>query len=365
MGSLDNLAVPKGSIVLVTGANGLLGSHTAKQFLEYGYKVRGTVRDPTKNSWLLDAFDKSYGKGKFELFQVSDMSSEGAFDEAVKGVSIVAHTASVMSLEPNPNNVIPTVISGAVNALKAAYAEPSVKRFIFTSSSAAVYMSTPDEPGIVVTEETFNEAAVKEAWAEPPYTVERAGPVYAASKTQAEQAVWKFHKEHRSERPELVVNTVVPNFNFGPSIDPVNQGYPSSSAMPVLLYNGTVTQVHHYVTPQYFVDVDDTGRLHVAAGIFDNVKDQRIFAFAQRFNWDIVLDILRRHDPSKTFPDNFSSGEDPNEIKPRDKAEQLLKDLGRPGWTSLEESVLATIKDLGNAEGQPKVRTYEELNLKS
>lgn len=85
MSPLNNPAIPKGSIVLVTGANGLLGSHIAKQFLEYGYKVRGTVRDPVKNSWLVDLFDKSYGQGKFELFRLSDMAAEGAFDEAVKG----------------------------------------------------------------------------------------------------------------------------------------------------------------------------------------------------------------------------------------------------------------------------------------
>lgn len=95
MGSLDNLAVPKGSTVLVTGANGLLGSHIAKQYLEYGYKVRGTVRDPAKNSWLVDAFEKRYGKGQFELFQTLDMVSEGAFDEAVKGMSIFEHATSL------------------------------------------------------------------------------------------------------------------------------------------------------------------------------------------------------------------------------------------------------------------------------
>lgn len=85
MAPLPNLAVPKGSTVLVTGANGLLGSHIADQFLEHGYKVRGTVRDTEKNAWLQAAFEKKYGKGSFELVKVSDLTAEGAFDEAVKG----------------------------------------------------------------------------------------------------------------------------------------------------------------------------------------------------------------------------------------------------------------------------------------
>ncbi|OBT41211.1 hypothetical protein VF21_00910 [Pseudogymnoascus sp. 05NY08] len=66
MAPLDNAVIPKGSLVLVTGANGLMGSHVAKQFLEYGYK-------------------KDYGKDSFELVQVDDLAAKGAFDEAVKG----------------------------------------------------------------------------------------------------------------------------------------------------------------------------------------------------------------------------------------------------------------------------------------
>ncbi|KAF7556593.1 hypothetical protein G7Z17_g1294 [Cylindrodendrum hubeiense] len=346
MASLDNVAIPKGSTVLVTGANGLLGSHIADQFLEYGYNVRGTVRDTEKNAWLSQVFEKTHGPGRFELFKVEDMAAEGAFDEASKGVTAVIHTASVVSLDSDPNKVIPDAIAGAVNALKSAYGESSVKRFVLTSSSAAAVSATAETSGTPITEDTFNEGAVKEAWAEPPYGPERAAPVYAASKTQAEQEVWKFHKENREKRPDLVVNTVLPNFNFGKSLDPVNQGYPSSSALPVALYKGEVTWMHKWIVPQYYIDVQDTGRLHVAGAILPHVENQRIFGFAGRFSWDEVLDILRKSEPSKTFPDNFSGGEDPHEIEPRAKAEQLLRDLGRPGWTSLEASVLANVKDL-------------------
>lgn len=85
MATIPNPAVPKGSTVLVTGVNGFLGSHIANQFLRYGYKVRGTVRDPSKESWATDVFSKLYGKDKFELFAVPEMEIEGAYDEAVKG----------------------------------------------------------------------------------------------------------------------------------------------------------------------------------------------------------------------------------------------------------------------------------------
>jgi nucleoside-diphosphate-sugar epimerase len=89
MAPLDDPAIPKGSTVLVTGANGYIGSHIADSYLQFGYKVRGTVRDAKKSSWLAEYFDKSYGKGNFDLVEVPDMAAEGAYDEAVKGVCLV------------------------------------------------------------------------------------------------------------------------------------------------------------------------------------------------------------------------------------------------------------------------------------
>ncbi|KAH7205239.1 hypothetical protein BKA60DRAFT_600049 [Fusarium oxysporum] len=278
-----------GFTVLVTGANGLLGYHIADQFLAYGYKVHGTVRDLEKSSWLADVFVKNYGKGSFELVKVPDMAAKSAFAEAVKDVSIFVHSASILTFNFNPHNVIPDVIAGAMNALQAAYAESSAKRFVFTSSSAAAVSSSNGAAGIK--------------------TPERAASVYSASKTQAEQEVWKYHKEHQSERPDLVVNTVLPNVNFGKSVDPLHQGFASSAKMPALLYNRQVVDFHHMV-PRH------TGRLHVAAGIFKHVQCQRIFGIAYRFSWDSILEIVRKIEPEKTFPDNFSGGEDSNEIEP-------------------------------------------------
>lgn len=78
-------AIPKDSLVLVTGINGYLGSHITDQFLQAGYRVRGTTRDLKKVEALKEFWEKKYGSGRLELVVVKDMSHEGAFDEAVKG----------------------------------------------------------------------------------------------------------------------------------------------------------------------------------------------------------------------------------------------------------------------------------------
>ncbi|KAK7417795.1 hypothetical protein QQZ08_011491 [Neonectria magnoliae] len=346
MSPVDTPAIPKGSTVLVTGASGWVGSNVADQFLAYGYKVRGTTRDISKAAWLSDVFEKKYGKGAFELVAIPDMIADGAYDDAVKGVSAVAHTASIMTFEADPNKVIPGAIAGAINALKAAYQEPGVTRFVLTSSSSAAVLSIKDAPKVVVKNDTWDENAVKIAWSGLPYDEMRPVYVYAASKTQAEQEVWKFHKENRAKRPDLVVNAVLPNFVFGRTLDLEKQGYPSSSGFLARLYKDGAIPSPLFQAPQYYISASDSGALHVAGVIHPDVTDERIFGFAGRFSWDACLDAFRKSEPEKKFADNFCGGDDPNEIEPAPRAEQLLRDLGRPGWMPLEEVINENVRDL-------------------
>lgn len=102
--------IEKGSLVLVTGASGYIASQTCNQFLEAGYRVRGTVRGDEKAKWLYEIFDAKFGKGKFEHAVVPDMMAEGAFDEAVKGVSGVCHMANVMTFSDKYDDVVPPVV---------------------------------------------------------------------------------------------------------------------------------------------------------------------------------------------------------------------------------------------------------------
>ena len=81
-------AIPKGSLVLVTGVNGYIASHIAKHLLEHGYRVRGTVRDAYKADYMHALFDE-YGEDAFKTQIVKDMAADGAFDEVVKGQIVI------------------------------------------------------------------------------------------------------------------------------------------------------------------------------------------------------------------------------------------------------------------------------------
>lgn len=94
------------------------------------------------------------------------------------------------------------------------------------------------------------------------------------------------------------------------------------------------------------MDVQDVALLHVAAAIHPGVESERIFAFAEPFNGDRLLAILRKLYPDRSFPANFQSDQDLSNIVPRKRAEEILRDMGSDGWTSLEETVRRNTKNL-------------------
>ena len=116
--------------------------------------------------------------------------------------------------------------------LDSAMQSPSVKSFVYTASSSAlapVVFNVAQK----LDETSYNEEAVEKAWAPPPYTMDRALSVYAASKTQAEQAIFKYATENKAP---FVVSSIVLGVNFGKILDP---SIPSSSGDLVKqIFNG-------------------------------------------------------------------------------------------------------------------------------
>ncbi len=203
-----DVALPKGSLILVTGATGYIAGHIINEALLLGYKVRGTVRSEEKGEQI----KKSFSDEKFETVVVSDLTDSHAFDKACKGCDGVIHAATVVNFSPDPNEVIPPTVAGAVNALQSAKRAGTVKRFVYTSSSTAATMPILDRK-FSIGKDTWNEVTVNRVkQMREPFKKEDAMDVYGASKTEAERAVWEFV---RAEKPEFVVNTVLPNANFG------------------------------------------------------------------------------------------------------------------------------------------------------
>ncbi|EGU76106.1 hypothetical protein FOXB_13403 [Fusarium oxysporum f. sp. conglutinans Fo5176] len=333
-------AIPTGSWVLITGATGFVASHVTRQLLQRGYKVRGTVRDQAKAQWLIDDHFKSYAdSGSYELVTVPDLSAAGAFDEAVKSVSAVAHIASVLDFDPNPNNVVPQTVAGVTSVLESASKESSVTRFVFTSSIVAAVFPTADQDG-VVDRNSWNEFAVKEAWAPPPYEPSRAMLVYAASKVAAEQALWKYVDENK---PQFVTNVVSPSGILG---EPLHERHATSYGNWIYsLFTEKREMIDTFQTA-FFVDVQDVALIHVAALLDPEVKDARLQTWGHKAHWNDFLPILRELRPQRKFIPEYPETFYLKLSTDQSESVALLKKwAGQDGWKPLRQIITEAINN--------------------
>ncbi|OJD38654.1 aldehyde reductase protein [Diplodia corticola] len=312
---------------------------------------------------------------RFELVQVPDMRAPGAFDEAVRGVEAVAHVASVMlgaGGDHPVRDVVGGTVEGARRVLEAVQAQyeagrraedgaaapaPGVRRVVFTSSAVAVRdmeafhdrgngsetlgaVEGPGEWNVGVVE------AVEGGRAEglPAGGAERVMMAYAAGKTMAEREVWAW-AAGEGARDGVVVNTVVPAGVFGRPLSHEHQGYPSSSQWAPKAFTGDpdFKQFPNF----YWINIKDMARLHVAALVHPGVVNERIFGFAGTYTMNEFLAFYRKHYPDREFPADIPGLEsDLVEVKPAKRAEEILKGMGRPGFETLEDTVMDNIIDI-------------------
>ncbi|KAF8999630.1 hypothetical protein BDQ17DRAFT_1308413 [Cyathus striatus] len=296
------------SKVLVSGANGYVAIWVVRTLLERGHSVRGTVRSASKGKYLEEYF-KSYGD-KFELVVVEDITTPGAFDEAVKGVDFIEHTASPFHLDvDDPEELYRPAIRGTVGILESALKNgPSIKRIVVTSSCASV-MSPPSVP-TKFSEKDWNETS-------PRVVAEQgraAAPItkYLASKTLAEKSAWEFYNKHKSEVSwDLAV--INPPFIFGPAIHEIpnlkalNTSLKAWYEIVVKNVPGTKASLE---ASNAWIDVRDVAEAHVRALEKETAGGERIIVSAGEYVWQEWLDAANALSPQpytlKKLPDGYS-----------------------------------------------------------
>lgn len=122
--------------VLVTGADGFIGSHLVELLIEKGYDVRAFVYYNSFSSWgWIDHFTKAQLE-KIEIFS-GDIRDPNGVRKAMEDVEVVYHLAALIGIPfsyHSPDSYVDTNIKGTLNVLQAAR-ELGTKRILVTSTS--------------------------------------------------------------------------------------------------------------------------------------------------------------------------------------------------------------------------------------
>jgi NAD dependent epimerase/dehydratase len=122
--------------VLVTGADGFIGSHLVEQLISDGYKVKAFVYYNSFNSWgWLDCLPKDI-LSQIEIF-AGDIRDPNGVRTAMKDCEIVFHLAALIAIPfsyHSPDSYIDTNVKGTLNIVQAAK-DLGVERVLVTSTS--------------------------------------------------------------------------------------------------------------------------------------------------------------------------------------------------------------------------------------
>ncbi len=160
--------------VLITGADGFIGSHLTEALVRQGHKVRAFVLYNSFSSWGWLDHCAPEVKGKFEVF-AGDIRDPHGVKDAMKGCDAVLHLAALIAIPysyHSPDTYVDTNVKGTLNVLQAAR-ELGVQRVIHTSTSE-VYGTARFVP---ITEE---------------HPLQGQSP-YSATKIAADHLAYSFH----------------------------------------------------------------------------------------------------------------------------------------------------------------------------
>lgn len=122
--------------ILVTGADGFIGSHLTEELVKQGHKVKAFAYYNSFNTWgWLDTLPKEILK-EIEVF-TGDIRDPNGVRESMKGIDEVHHLAALIAIPfsyHSPDSYVDTNIKGTLNVLQAAR-DLDTKRILVTSTS--------------------------------------------------------------------------------------------------------------------------------------------------------------------------------------------------------------------------------------
>lgn len=125
--------------VLLTGANGFLGVHLARQLLDRGYSVRALLRSGASTTTTL---------GNLAVERVTgDLRDRAAVVRAAEGCQYIIHAGAMASVNPARDKAVWDVnLDGTENVLRAARLT-DVERLVYVGTANVFGFGTKEQPG--------------------------------------------------------------------------------------------------------------------------------------------------------------------------------------------------------------------------
>jgi dihydroflavonol-4-reductase len=260
-----------GKTVLVTGGSGFLAGWCIVGLLERGYRVRTTVRSPSREPEVRAAVGSRTDAHQHLSVHSADLLSDDHWDHVTEGCDYVLHAASPLpaSQPKDPDELIVPAREGTLRVVGAAL-DAGVDRVVLTSSVAAIrgghegraldesFWTDLDSPGLTP---------------------------YVQSKTIAERAAWNLADEREMRARVTSVNPVV---IIGPllsedrsaSLEVIERLLNGIPAMPRLGFG--------------FVDVRDVADMEIRAMTAADAAGERFIAVTEFLWMSEVAEVLRQ-----------------------------------------------------------------------
>jgi dihydroflavonol-4-reductase len=260
-----------GKTVLVTGGSGYLAGWCIVGLLERGYRVRTTVRNPSREHEVHAAIATQVGRDAHFTVHQADLLSDEHWAPLIEGCDYVLHVASPLpaSQPKNADELIVPAREGTRRVVGAGL-DAGVRRIVLTSSVAAIRGGNEGAASLDETTWTNLDA--------PKLTP------YVRSKTIAEQTAWQLADERGMRDRVAAVN---PGVIIGPllsddrstSLQVIERLLNGMPAMPRLCFS--------------FVDVRDVADMEIRAMNSDAAGGERFLAVTEVLWLEQVAEILR------------------------------------------------------------------------